>query len=237
MSGYQEADLQSWHDWKRHPNDVSLQGVLDRLNPIIQTEVNRWAGTLARPALEIEAKRLAAEAIQSFSPSGGASLATHVSNRLKKLSRLSYTHQNIARIPEYQTLKYHTYASAAAALNDKLGREPTHTELSDALGWSKSGLKTFQSSLRREFVESGDTPPFFDQDEGEGGMIDYVYHDLSPVQKQIFEHTTGYGGKKPLDNPDLTKKLKITQGQLSYQKRLITNRFQTVFSGTKEEKK
>lgn len=235
MAGYQEADTQAWRAWRRQQNSTTLQGVLDRLNPLIQSEVNRWSGTLARPALEIEAKRLAVEAIQSFSPEGGASLATHVTNRLKKLSRLLYTHQNIARIPEYQTLKYHTYASASAALQDKLGREPTHSELADALGWSKSGLKTFQSSLRREFVESGDTPPFFDQEEGEGGMIDYVYHDLSPVQKQIFEYTTGYGGKKPLSNPEITKKLKMTQGQLSYQKRLITNKFQNVFGAKEEE--
>jgi len=235
MSGYQEEDIQAWRNWKRQPGDVTLQSVLDRLNPIIHTEVNRWAGTLARPALEIEAKRLAVEAIQSFNPTGGASLATHVTNRLKKLSRLSYTHQNIARIPEYQTLKYHTYASASAKLQDKLGREPTHAELADELNWSKSSLKNFQTSLRREFVESGDTPPFFDQEVGEGGMIDYVYHDLSPMQKQIFEHTTGYGGNKPLDNPALTKKLKITQGQLSYQKRLITSHFRRIFGAKEEE--
>lgn len=235
MTDYQEADLQAWRAWRRQQNSMTLQNVLDRLNPLIQGEVNRWVGTLARPALEIEAKRLAVEAIQSYNPAGGASLATHVANRLKKLSRLSYTHQNIARIPEYQTLKYHTYASTAAALQDKFGREPTHDELADALGWSKSNLKAFQSSLRKEFVESKDTPPFFDQEEGEGGMIDYVYHDLSPVQKQIFEYITGYGGKEPLSNPEITKKLKLTQGQLSYQKRLITNKFQNVFGVKKEE--
>jgi DNA-directed RNA polymerase specialized sigma subunit len=225
MAGYQEADLQAWQAWKRQPNDTTLQTVLDRLDPIIQTEVNRWVGTLARPALETEAKLLAVEAIQSFRPSGGASLATHVTNRLKKLSRISYTHQNIARIPEYQTLKFRTFADAQAKLMDKHGREPTHDELADELNWSKSALNNYQGSLRREFVESGDLPPFFDKDEGDSGTGDFIYHDLAPLQKKIFEHTTGYGGAKVMDNAGMMKKLKLTQGQLSYQKRLLTQNF------------
>jgi DNA-directed RNA polymerase specialized sigma subunit len=225
MAGYQEADLQTWQAWKRQPSDATMQAVLDRLDPIIQTEVNRWTGTLARPALETEAKLLAVEAIQSFSTSGGASLATHVTNRLKKLSRISYTHQNIARIPEYQTLKFRTFTDAQAKLMDKHGREPTHDELADELNWSKPALKNYQGSLRREFVESGDLPPFFDKEEGDNGMIDFVYHDLAPEQQKVFEHTTGYGGAKVMDNAGMMKKLKLTQGQLSYQKRLITQNF------------
>jgi DNA-directed RNA polymerase specialized sigma subunit len=200
------------------------------LNPIIQTEVNRWSGTLARPDLEIEAKRLAVEAIESFSPTGGASLATHVSNRLKKLSRLSYTHQNVARLPEYQTLKFRTFADAQSKLTDKFGRDPTHTELADELCWSKPAVKSFQTSLRREFIESGDLPPYFDEEREDSGILDYVYHDLSPQQKKIFEHTTGYGGVKVLSNPELTKKLKLTQGQLSYQKRTLVNKFERLMS-------
>lgn len=230
MPDYQAEDIQAWRAWKRQPGNTTLQAVLDRLNPIIQTEVNRWAGTLARPALEIEAKRLAVEAIESFSQTGGASLATHVSNRLKKLSRLSYTHQNVARLPEYQTLKHRTFTDAQAKLTDKFGRDPTHTELADELQWSRGAVKNFQHSLRREFLESGEMPPFFDQEKEDSSMIDYVYHDLSPQQKKIFEHTTGYGGAKVLNNPELTKKLKLTQGQLSYQKRILVNKFESITS-------
>jgi len=229
---YREHDTAAWREWKRAPNSVNLGRLLQQLNPIIQREVGRWVGTLARPALELEAKKLAAEAIESYSPTAGAALATHVTNRLKKLSRLSYTHQNIARIPEYQTLKFRTFTDAQMELADKFGREPTADELADELRWSNAAVANFQTNLRREFVESGELPPHFDQSHGTGGEIDFIYHDLTPMQKKIFEHTTGYGGARVLNNPQLTEKLELTQGQLSYQKRALTNRFESLMGKT-----
>jgi len=226
-----EQDIHAWQQWKKRPTPMNMGVVLHQVNPLIQKEVNRWSGTLARPALELEGKRLAAEAVQSYNPRGGAALSTHVANRLKKLSRLSYAHQNVARMPEYQTLKFHTYQSGKTALEERLGREPTVDELSSELGWPKPYLGNFQRSIRRELVESGEVPPIFDTDSGESGMVDLVYNDLSPQQKSIFEHTTGYGGAQVMRNPQLMKKLKMTQGQLSYQKRLLVDRVGNLTGG------
>jgi len=222
-----EEDLEAWNQWKRQPTENNLQTLLQRLNPLIQMEVNRWSGTLARPTLETEAKRLAVEGIKSYSTTGGAALSTHVVNQLKKLSRLSYTHQNIARLPEYQVLQFHTYNLANASLQDQLGRTPTSDELADELGWNKPQITRFQKSLRREFTESG-PPPVYEATAEDGGLVDFVYHDLSPVHKKIFEHTTGYMGAPVMSNPELMRKLKMTQGQLSYQKRLLVDRIQKV---------
>lgn len=224
-------DIILWEQWNRNKTDQNMDALLRQLNPLIQKEVNKWMGALARPLLETEAKRLAVEAIRSYNPHRGAALGTHVTNQLKKLSRVSYTHQNVARIPEYQALKFHTYNLAESSLKDHLGREPTYDELADSLGWSTSYLRNFQRGMRREFVESGKVPPFFDTSSGESGLIDFVYNDLSPVQKKIFEHTTGYGGKNVLSNPELLKKLDMTQGQLSYQKKLLVTKIEKLTKG------
>ena len=228
-----QEDAVAWREWQRDPTSHRMGNVLGQLNPLIQKEVNRWSGTysLARPLLELEAKRLAAEAIHSYSPTRGAALATHVTHRLKKLSRLPYTHQNIARLPEYQTLKFHTYHSAKAELEDKFGRDPTADELADQLGWSRPFLTRFQTSLRKEFLESGEPPPIFDRPSDDAQTIDFVYNDLSPAQKTIFQHTTGYSGSPILTNPQLMKKLNLSQGQLSYQKRLLVNKVSLLTGG------
>jgi len=228
-----KRDLDAWREWKRNPNPQTLQAVLNQLNPVIQRAVNQWTGTLARPALELEAKRLAVEALHTYRPTAGAALATHVTNRLKKLSRLSYTHQNLARIPEYQTLKFHSFTGAEADLTDRLGREPTTEELSKELDWSQSAVGAFRKNLRKEFIESGEPPPIFDQNDTGDGLIDYAYYDMSPIQQKIFEHTTGYMGAKELNNTELMKRLNITQGQLSYQKRLMVDKLEKVQSGGK----
>lgn len=230
MNPRREEDLEAWKAWKKNPTDSNLQQVLDRLNPLIQKEVNRWAGTLARPALELEARRLAVEALQSYSPTAGASIGTHVTNRLMKLSRLPYSHQNIARIPEYQSLKFHSYNLAKSTLQDRMGRSPTADELADELGWSPAYLNRFQKFMRRELTESGPAPILNTKAE-EGGVVDFLYHDLAPKQKKLFQFTTGYGGSPVLSGQELMKKLKLTQGQLSYQKRLLVNKIQSVVGG------
>ncbi len=228
---FADKDKAIWQTWRASPTSANLDTMLRQLNPIIQQGVNRWAGTLARPLLEIEAKRLAAEAIQSYNPSGGASIATHVSNRLQKLSRITYTSQNIARLPEHRLVKFHTFNMANSVLEDRHGREPTVSELVDELGWSRSYLEHFQKGQRREFLESAPTPPHFDARPEDEGFVDFIYNDLSPMQKKIFEHTTGYGGMQVLDNPKLRTKLKLTQGQLSYQKKLLINKIGKLTEG------
>jgi hypothetical protein len=232
MQHVKSRDLELWHEWNQTRTEANLKQVLDQLNPVIQNEVNRWAGTLARPVLEIEAKTLAREAIESFSPNAGAALATHVTNRLKKLSRLSYTHQNIARMPEYQSLKFTTVSNAKSALTEQHGREPTVDELADELNWSRPALEAFQKNVRKEYIETDAPPPIFDTTEPEaGGTVDFVYHDLAPKQKKLFEFTTGYRGTPVLNNAEIMKRLKMTQGQLSYQKRILVNKFNEHLGG------
>jgi DNA-directed RNA polymerase specialized sigma subunit len=231
MAFDKDKDIAVWREWKGNQTENNMQKVLDRMNPVVQGEVNRWSGTLARPLLELEAKRLASEAIKSYSPGRGAALATHVTNRLRKLSRISYTHQNVARIPEYQTMQFHTYQSAKSDLEDKLGREPSGAELSQQLGWSRPYLSRFQTSLRTEFLESGEPPPIFDKPSDDARVIDFIYNDLPPQQQTIFQHTTGYMGSPVLSNRQLMKKLRLSQGQLSYQKRLLTNHIKDLTGG------
>lgn len=231
--GRREEDTQVWESWRNSPNQRNMGVVLNQLNPLIQKEVNRWSGSysLARPLLELEANRLASEAVHSYSPQRGAALATHVTNRLKKLSRLPYTHQNLARLPEHQTLKFHSFHSAKAELEDRLGREPTSAELTDELGWSRPYMTRFKKSLRKEFLESGDPVPIFDSASDDAQTVDFIYNDMSPLQQRLFEHTTGYGGARTLSNPQLMKRLKMSQGQLSYQKRLLIDKISDLTGG------
>jgi len=231
MGATADKDMELWRQWKKKPSDAHAMALLHQVNPMIQKEVNRWAGTLARPAIELEAKRLAMEAMSTYQPTRGAAVGTHMMNRLRKLSRLPYTHQNAARMPEYQTLKFHTHNLAKAALEDKLGRSPTIDELSSELSWPKPYLADFQKSLRQESIESGTPAPIFDIDNGASGTIDFVYNDLNTQQKKLFQYSTGYGGAKILTNPQIMKKLKMTQGQLSYLKRKLIDHVSAATGG------
>jgi DNA-directed RNA polymerase specialized sigma subunit len=217
-----QKDLELWRQWKKSQNPQDLQKLLDQMQPIISREVNKWAGAMSRSLLEAEAKRLAVEAFKSYDPNQGTALSTYVASRLPKLSRMVYATQNTARLSETKALLFHTYNTATNELRDKHGREPTNEELADHLGWSKKKLEQFQrQATRKEFIESEEHP---DHETAEDHLADFIYHDLTPLQKQIFEYTTGYGGKPKLSGKEIMSKLGVTQGQLSYQKSLIVKK-------------
>jgi len=229
MNPLKTTDLELWRQWKKTRAPADLQRLLTQMNPILLREVNKWAPSMSRSYLEAEAKRLAVEAFETYDPNQGTALSTYIASRLPKLSRVVYSTQNTARLSETKNLLFHTYHSASNDLRERHGREATNDELADHLGWSPKKLETFQrQSQRKEFVESEDHP---EVDDAEDHLVDYIYHDLTPLQKSIFEHSTGYQGKAKLSGDAMMKKLSITQGQLSYQKTLIVQAVERAKAG------
>ncbi len=227
MSDTKNKDLELWRAWKKSQSPSDLQKLLDQMAPIINREVGKWAPAMSRGLLEMEGKRLAVKAFHSYDPAAGTALSTYVASRLPKLSRTVYSNQNAARLSEANALLFHAYNSANSTLSDQLGRDPTSDELADNLGWSLKKLTQFRTQAgRKEYVESEDHP-----DAGEDVdqyLADFIHHDLPPVQKQIFEHLTGYRGAQKLSNSGVMKKLNLTQGQYSYQKGLLVKHISAV---------
>lgn len=223
------TDDELYQRWKRTgmPND--LEALVKNLEPLIQAEVNRRAGTLSRDLLVIQAKKLAVEAIKGFNPAVGVKISTHVTNQLQKLSRVNYAHQNAARIPEHSMLQFHSVNIATEDFKADHGREPSTEELADTMGWSMKKLEQFRNQFgRSELLESIDTPGELFVSETHDPRINYVYTTLTPRQQQIFDLTTGYHGVKRKNNAEIMKMLGITQGVLSYEKTKIKDAIQHV---------
>lgn len=232
----QDSDHAAFQAWKKSPTDENASVLLAQVSPLIHREANKWAGTLARPLLETEGKRLAMQAFHSYDPNKGAALGTHVVNQLQRMSRLSYSHQNVARLPENKMLLFHGYHVAHSELSDALGRAPTTDELADNLGWPMHKVEEYRKSIgRKEKLESGGLfetgdAGLYDADKQEH-VVDFIHHDLSPQQKAIFEHLTGYGGAEQLSNQEIQKKLNMTQGQYSYAKAKLIEHVEKVHGG------
>jgi DNA-directed RNA polymerase specialized sigma subunit len=217
-----DRDLELWNKWHKTQTPIDLEAVIIQLDPLIQAEVNRRAGTLARPMLLTQAKVLAVKAVKSFNPKLGVKLSTHVTNQLQKLSRVNYAHQNAARIPEHTMLQYHTYNIAQEDFRAEHGRDPSSAELADSLKWSPKKVEQFKTQFgRSELLESIDTPTDMFVAAHHDPRIDYAYFTMSPRQQKIFEHSTGYHGAERLSNAEIMRKLGITQGVLSYEKNKI----------------
>ena len=230
MESRQQQDLELWREWKRTGRSDVLKKLLDRLQPLIYREVVKWGSTVPPAALESKGRLLTVEALKSYNPNRGAAIGTHVTARLRKLSRHVYPHQNVARLPENKQLMFNTVAVAQNNLQDALGRDPSVTELADELKWAPKKVADFQRSFaRRELVESEGA--YIESDQDDSLLTDFFYHGLPPSDQRLFEDITGYGGRAPKSNAQLRRKYKLTQGQLSYKKRKFTERIKAIQQG------
>lgn len=221
-AAYSDDDLKAWQEYKKSPTPLNRTNLLKRFDGLIQNQVNRWMGPLPRETLEAEAKTLAVKAFDTYNPNAGAQLSTYLTSQLQPLSRLVYTYQNAARMPERIAQKMVTFTQANESLKLTLGREPTTDELHNELGWNAADINKVRGYNRRDLVESGPavSGSFFEEsgDDKDDILLGAIYFELSPDEKQLFELVTGYNGVTPLKNPELAKKLGISLPQLSYRK-------------------
>ena len=223
-------DQALWEQYIRNKSPQLRDELLKRFDGLIQSQVNKWAGPVPRQALVTEAKLLAIKAFDSYKPNMGTALGTHVVNGLQPLSRIVYTHQNTMRIPENTALKIQSYNTAVENLKAMYGRQPTTDELHSELGWTAKEISRLRDYSHKSLLESGPevSGDFFDADDDSDIYLAGVYAELLPEEKELFEMVTGYNGRQRLTNPEIMKKMRITQAQLSYRKSLLTKKVQAI---------
>ena len=231
MKTRQEQDLELWEAWKRTGSSKDLDKLMRNLQPLLYREINKWQSSVPSSALESKGRVLMLDALKTYNPNKGAAIATHVTSRLRKLSRSVYPYQGIARLPENKQLQFNTFNIAKTRLEEEHGREPTREELADELAWTPKKVWDFEKTFgRRELVESEGAFMEFD-DTSSSVLTDFFYRDLPPSEKVLFEDITGYGGKEVLPNTTLQRKHGLTQGQLSYKKRRFIDKIKEVQKG------
>jgi DNA-directed RNA polymerase sigma subunit (sigma70/sigma32) len=148
-------------------------------------------------------------------------------NNLKKISRINYTFQNTARIPEHRILRLASFKRAEDELTENLSRVPSTVELSDHLGWSAPEIKRVRRDIRKELVGSEPISPnaVFEEDSGQQ-RISFLYHSLQPNEQALFEAVTGYNDHPVLSTKDLKKKFGLSTNQLNYRKKKLMQKVQ-----------
>jgi len=219
-----KEDIKQWETWKTNPTPENLSNLVSQMKPVIHKAIQVNQGALSPAVVEAEAKIQAVNAFKTYDPNRDTQLSTHVTNYMKKVNRLNYTYQDIYSVPEARRIKYSTFANTVSRMKEEKGRDPSADELATELGWSRAEVSRYLAENRREL--SDNQPHHSDlgaHDTRQGMVMSYIYNDLTPTQKLLFENVTGYGGKKVMDGTDLRRAMNMTQGQLSYAKRQLTD--------------
>lgn len=210
---YKKKDLELYNQWKLNGDKQALGTLIKQLHPVIYSEVRRTSGTLPESALSAEAKKWTIKALQTFDPTKGVAVSTHVMNYLPKVRRLNYKFQNAARLPENLQLQFTEFKNAISHLETTLNREPTDDEIAAQLGWSKPLVVRFKSSLYEDLIESGSQKPQEASQFNENKfLMDYLLEQLDEQEKMIL-----FDSKK-FSSTELSNKLGVSISRLNYLK-------------------
>jgi len=216
MTDTKKTDIELWQRWKASQSPADLEALMNQMMPIIRRETQRWSSVASDFVLMNQAKQIAIEAFRTYNPAAGTLLSTHLTARLQKLSRTGYQSQSTLSVPEHQRLTYNKYRAAVTHLEDINGRKPEIQDVADYLAISPKKLQSIVETVgKRELIESGEGPGFVQYVPDD--ILDLAVAEMTPLQKQIFAYRTGYGNEPRLNATEIMRRLKITQGQLSYQ--------------------
>jgi len=223
ISEAKQKDIEAFNNWKQNGDSQSLGLLMKQLHPVIYSQVERVSGTLPKSALSAEAKKWTYKAIESYDPTKGASLSTHVLNYLPKIRRLNYKFQNSARLPENLQLQYSNFQSAVSHLQEVLGREPTDDEIAKQLGWSKPLVVRFKGSLYDDLVESvSQRPSEVTQFNENKFLLDHILNNLNEQEKFILLDSPNMSAQAAADH------LGVNLSRWNYMKSKLKDKIQAM---------
>lgn len=220
------------YDEMAHYNKYKESGdVKDRartamaLRPILFKKHQQLAGSLPDSALSAEITKHAINGIDSYDPSKGAKLSTHVFNHIAQASRLNYTYQNVVRMSEdKQQGKFKHYKKALDDLNSELNQEPTDMQLAQRLGWTVKEVQDLKSGLFADVFESrqevaSEASKFSD----EKTRLHYIMSNLNPEETKFFRDKTS-----GLNQTEMSLRHKMDVNKLNYTGRKLTDKVRSL---------
>jgi DNA-directed RNA polymerase specialized sigma subunit len=138
-----------------------------------------------------------------------------VHTSLQRLNREKAEREQLIHIPENVSLERNTLQKATSSFAAEHGREPSQAELADRTGISLKRLAKISQyksqAMESQFLsEKGDSLYPSTPGDDQRIWIDYVYHELDPVDQKILEWSTGYGNVQPIPKKEMALRLKIS---------------------------
>lgn len=200
-------ELELWHNWNSTGRkEEHLEPLLASFEPVIEKETNTrlkgLGGSMPKPALKAELRHAVVKSFQSYDPSMGTQLFTHVIGGMRRVSDAVNTARNPSHLPRKITSLYQPHESARLTLQDQLGREPTLAEILPMMpaGTRLDDLKRLRRATRSEaFSNMGEE---FDEPTKAIGVRD-AYSLLKPTmndhERQFVElHYPSEGPSMPI---------------------------------------
>lgn len=232
-----ERDERKVKQWQKMPNgpmkDRLLSEILSDMGGIIGQVVNQYrAAPVPTQILELQARRLAVEALQDYRP-GMTKPSTFVSTRLRqRLFRYVSEHQNVARIPEETVRKIGPFNRAVNDLTSRFGREPSTTELADHMSLPVAHISRLRKMLEKTNISMSEFEPMEDfHHDPDMERARLGYYSLTEQEKIVFDYLLGDHGKPQLKPSQIAREMKISPARVSALKKSVAKKLAPYLRG------
>lgn len=210
----------SYEFWRKNKAPRNMNQLLTAAKPVLNQAITSFARGDA--AYMGRARKLAIGAFKTFDKSRGTKLRTHLMIRLQPLQR-SYTKRtSVLSVPERVQLDRYRLDQAEQVLQDELGREPSDSEIADHTGLALKRIAHVRAFARGVLSEgqlttpeSGLKLPGASQVTPDDIWVEFVHHDLGPVDQKIMEWKLGIYGKKRRSTNEIARRLGVTPSAIS----------------------
>jgi len=205
VSDLKQREVSIFEKWKKHNRKEDFQELYGSMEGMISKAARTASlgSNIPESAHKAWAAQNFLEALKTYKPNSGAALQTHVWNSVRQKSkRLNYLYQNLGHMPEPRIMKVGLYQTEYENMKEELQREPTTAELADRLSMSMRDIKRIQKEVKKDLSMSGglEETGIFEMP-AEEETLDFLYFDLGPEEKLIFEYITGKYGKPKAVKP------------------------------------
>lgn len=198
--------------WRQDPKPQNAGPLLQALAPDIDKALKNYGGRDAEE-YRTQAQLIALQMAETYDPKKGASARTHINNGLHKLTQIRQERTAAMHIPDNVHREKDRLRQITDEFVAEFDREPNLQELAD-----KSGLSIGQLQRINQYQETK-TESVFESEKGDPGTqqrstkdmwLDYVYFELDPIDKKVYEWSTGYKGSQKLSKGEIAQRLKIS---------------------------
>jgi len=227
----EDKDTRLISEWKAaigFDKDQKLERLLQAMAGAIHQAAAQYFGApVPQRILELEAKRMAVEALADWQPGMGTKPVSFVQTRVRqRLYRYVAEHQNIGRMPEAQVRQIGDFRQAIGDLTHKFKREPSASELADHLGLPVAHIARLRKSLRPDILSTAaqmeDMESFADDAGYQKAMM--AYYNLNEQEKSVFDYLLGAHGQTRMTPGDIATKLKLSPARISAIKESIAKK-------------
>ena len=192
-------EVSIFEKWNKTKDKAHFQALYSSMKPLIYDAAKKasYGSNLPESAHRIYAAQAFLDSLRTFQPNSGASLQTHVYGSVhNKVKRLNYEYANMGKMPEPRAVMVGKFQNEFENMRSSLAREPSSAEMADHMGIPIKQIINLQKEIRKDLsMEGGLEEVASSEGSVEDEFAAYLYYDLNPEEKVVYEYMTGNYGK------------------------------------------